>query len=56
MAKKKTFHEWYCELYELAKKNGYPWLILPEEVYPHDGYDEELDPGEELADLISYGH
>jgi len=54
MSKKKTFHEWYCELYELAEKNDCPWLIPPEKDYPHDGYDEELDANEELTDLISY--
>jgi len=53
-AKKKTFHEWYRELYKLAEKNDCPWLIPPEKVYPTDGYDDGNTPSDELDYLISY--
>jgi len=49
-----TFHEWYAELKDLAKKNGYEWLIPAEADYPRDAYDCELSPSEALADEISY--
>ena len=51
----KTFHEWYCELYELAKSKNCEWLIPPEKDYPTDGYDDANTPAEELSELISYG-
>ena len=52
---KKTFHEWYCELYKLAEENECEWLIPPEKAYPTDGYADENTPNDELNDLISYG-
>ena len=51
---KKTFPEWYSELYELAKKYDLEWIIPEEEDYPTDAYDNGLTPDEALSDEISY--
>ncbi|MCK5642007.1 MAG: hypothetical protein KAJ19_14480 [Gammaproteobacteria bacterium] len=56
MAKKITFTEWHKQLYELAKANHCEFLIPLEEDYPHDGFDDENTPAEELSDLISYSN
>ena len=54
MAKKLTFHEWYEKLARLADEKKCPWLVPPEKDYPHDGYDDDLEPEDELGDMISY--
>ena len=54
MANKLTFHEWYEKLSRLADEKKCPWLVPPEKYYPHDGYDDELEPEDELSEMISY--
>ena len=54
MTEKLTFHQWYAKLSRLADEKKCPWLIPPEKDYPHDGYDDDLEPEDELSDMISY--
>ena len=54
MTEKLTFHQWYVKLAKLVDENNCPWLVPPEKDYPHDGYDDEIEPEEELSDMISY--